>query len=96
MADPSKPDPTAEDGAKAESGGATPAKKKKSPVDFLKQVVGRSVIVKLNSGVEYRGVLACLDGFMNIALEQVRNTSSLGMRYIPIPIPISISISISG
>lgn len=50
-------------------GGA--ARKKKSPVDFLKQVVGRSVIVKLNSGVEYRGVLACLDGFMNIALEQV-------------------------
>ena len=26
--------------------------------------------VKLNSGIEYRGVLACLDGFMNIAMEQ--------------------------
>jgi U6 snRNA-associated Sm-like protein LSm6 len=34
------------------------------------QVIGRPVIVKLNSGVDYRGVLACLDGFMNIALEQ--------------------------
>ena len=43
---------------------------KKSPADFLKQVIGRPVVVKLNSGVEYRGVLACLDGFMNIALEQ--------------------------
>jgi U6 snRNA-associated Sm-like protein LSm6 len=28
------------------------------------------VVVKLNSGVEYHGVLACLDGFMNIAMEQ--------------------------
>lgn len=26
--------------------------------------------VKLNSGIEYRGVLACLDGYMNIAMEQ--------------------------
>jgi U6 snRNA-associated Sm-like protein LSm6 len=28
------------------------------------------VVVKLNSGVDYRGILACLDGFMNIAMEQ--------------------------
>ena len=27
----------------------------KSPSDFLKGVLGRSVIVKLNSGVDYRG-----------------------------------------
>jgi len=40
-----------------------------SPTDFLKQVVGRQVIVRLNSGVDYRGVLSCLDGYMNIALE---------------------------
>ncbi|KAI9578882.1 U6 snRNA-associated Sm-like protein LSm6 [Glossina fuscipes] len=32
--------------------------------------VGRPVVVKLNSGVDYRGVLACLDGYMNIALDQ--------------------------
>lgn len=43
---------------------------KKNPTDFLKQVIGKPVIVKLNSGVTYRGVLACLDGFMNIAMEQ--------------------------
>ena len=30
----------------------------------------RPVVVKLNSGVDYRGILACLDGFMNIAMEQ--------------------------
>ena len=56
-----------------------------SPTDFLKNVVGKRVIVRLNSGVDYRGlqamtclesmlivlgVLSCLDGYMNIALEQ--------------------------
>ena len=30
----------------------------KSPSDFLKAVLGRSVVVKLNSGVEYRGEMA--------------------------------------
>mmetsp|Transcript_42589 Transcript_42589/g.117890 ORF Transcript_42589/g.117890 Transcript_42589/m.117890 type:complete len:81 (+) Transcript_42589:41-283(+) len=41
-----------------------------NPSDFLKTVLGRPVVVKLNSGVDYRGVLACLDGYMNIAMEQ--------------------------
>nr|ACO11959.1 U6 snRNA-associated Sm-like protein LSm6 [Lepeophtheirus salmonis]ACO11972.1 U6 snRNA-associated Sm-like protein LSm6 [Lepeophtheirus salmonis] len=40
------------------------------PKDFLKQILGRPVLVKLNSGSDYRGVLSCLDGHMNIALEQ--------------------------
>ncbi|KAK2157957.1 hypothetical protein LSH36_180g01090 [Paralvinella palmiformis] len=44
--------------------------RKQTPSDFLKQITGRPVVVKLNSGVDYRGVLACLDGYMNIALEQ--------------------------
>ena len=43
---------------------------KQTPSDFLKQIVGWPVVVKLNSGVDYQGVLACLDGYMNIALEQ--------------------------
>jgi U6 snRNA-associated Sm-like protein LSm6 len=43
---------------------------KRNPADFLKQVIGKSVVVQLNSGVTYKGVLACLDGFMNIAMEQ--------------------------
>ena len=43
---------------------------KKNPSDFLRQVLGKPVVVELNSGVNYRGILACLDGFMNIAMEQ--------------------------
>jgi len=54
---------------------------KRSPADFLKQALGRNVTVKLNNGLEYQGdiisfmalllgILACLDGFMNIVLEQ--------------------------
>lgn len=46
------------------------ASSKYQPSDFLKAVLGRPVIVKLNSGVSYRGILACLDGYMNIAMEQ--------------------------
>ncbi|KAI7882983.1 U6 snRNA-associated Sm-like protein LSm6 [Lichtheimia hyalospora FSU 10163] len=41
----------------------------RSPTDFLSTVLGRQVLVKLNSGINYRGILACLDGYMNIALE---------------------------
>ena len=66
----------------------------KTPAEFLKAIKGMHVLVKLNSGVDYRGeargavqraagpiadvpsfllragVLACLDGYMNIAMEQ--------------------------
>ncbi|KAI0089791.1 hypothetical protein BDY19DRAFT_992754 [Irpex rosettiformis] len=41
-----------------------------SPTDFLKGVVGKRVVVRLTSGVDYKGILSCLDGYMNIALEQ--------------------------
>ena len=70
-----------------------PPAQKNNPADFLKTILGRPVVVKLNSGVDYRGaratkshfatrdhgltmrarfagVLACLDGYMNIAMEQ--------------------------
>ena len=52
---------------------ATQAASKSSastPGQFVQSIVGMPVSVKLNSGVEYRGILACLDGFMNLALEQ--------------------------
>ncbi|KAJ1881775.1 U4/U6-U5 snRNP complex subunit lsm6, partial [Coemansia sp. S17] len=49
---------------------AAAAVAKKSPTDFLNHILGRRVFVRLNSGIDYRGVLACLDGYMNIALEQ--------------------------
>ncbi|KAI8354187.1 U6 snRNA-associated Sm-like protein LSm6 [Blakeslea trispora] len=44
----------------------------RSPTDFLSTVLGQTVQVKLNSGIDYRGTLACLDGYMNIALENTK------------------------
>lgn len=59
----------------------------RTPTDFLSTVLGKTVKVKLNSGIDYKGnnlnilngtrklnldligTLACLDGYMNIALE---------------------------
>ena len=38
--------------------------------DFLKSMLGKQVLVKLNDGIEYKGKLACLDGFMNVTLSQ--------------------------
>ena len=35
------------------------AQQKNNPADFLKQVLGRPVVVKLNSGVDYRGTPCC-------------------------------------
>jgi U6 snRNA-associated Sm-like protein LSm6 len=52
------------------SDSATTGLERKNPSDFLRNVLGKQVVVQLNSGVHYRGVLACLDGFMNIAMEQ--------------------------
>lgn len=48
----------------------TASEHKTTPADFLKSISGKSVVVKLNSGVDYRGHLACLDAFMNVVLEQ--------------------------
>lgn len=39
-----------------------------SPVEFLKEAIGRIVIVKLSNEEEYRGMLICLDGTMNVVL----------------------------
>ncbi|KAG1803039.1 uncharacterized protein BJ212DRAFT_1397181 [Suillus subaureus] len=33
-------------------------------------MVRKKVIVCPTSGIDYRGILSCLDGYMNIALEQ--------------------------
>ncbi|KAL2623531.1 hypothetical protein R1flu_003736 [Riccia fluitans] len=54
----------------AVGGNSTGVLSAKTPADFLKSIRGRPVVVKLNSGVDYRGILACLDGYMNIAMEQ--------------------------
>lgn len=67
----------------------------RTPAEFLQAIKGKPVVVKLNSGVDYKGksqtchaapqmdacahrsspdlfpgMLACLDGYMNIAMEQ--------------------------
>ncbi|CRH01149.1 U6 snRNA-associated Sm-like protein LSm6, putative [Plasmodium relictum] len=41
-----------------------------SPKDFVENLKGRAVIVRLNNGTDYKGILACLDERMNVALEQ--------------------------
>lgn len=84
----------------------------KTPAEFLKSIKGKAVLVKLNSGIDYRGkrpappnpslsssfalgrffaksvealkgsprlragMLACLDGYMNIAMEQTEVRAS--------------------
>ena len=58
--------------------------RKQNPSEFLRQIIGKPVVVKLNSGVDYRGILACLDGYMNIALEQTEeyvNGQVIGLHY---------------
>ena len=39
------------------------------PADFLRQILGRPAVVKVNNGAEYRGNLVCLDGYLNIVME---------------------------
>lgn len=103
--------------------------RKQTPSDFLKQIIGRPVVVKLNSGADYRGtpafsyvfkienfrfagqnnqalfiwticvtrlikqeccvflvlgVLACLDSYMNIALEQTEEYVNGQVYYSPV------------
>ena len=33
--------------------------RKQTPSEFLKQIIGKPVVVKLNSGVDYRGERTC-------------------------------------
>ncbi|WOO76860.1 U6 snRNA-associated Sm-like protein LSm6 [Vanrija pseudolonga] len=40
-----------------------------SPSDFLKNIVGKKVKVRIGNGIDYHGLLTCLDGYMNVALE---------------------------
>ncbi len=51
-------------------------RKVRSPAEFLKLVIGQNVIVRLHSGTDYKGQLVCLDGFMNIALENAEEWSN--------------------
>ncbi|RKF72673.1 U6 snRNA-associated Sm-like protein LSm6 [Golovinomyces cichoracearum] len=40
------------------------------PSNFLSEIIGSSVTVKLNSGIIYKGELVAIDGYMNISLEK--------------------------
>ncbi|PSR97510.1 hypothetical protein BD289DRAFT_480018 [Coniella lustricola] len=51
-----------------------PSTESRDPSAFLSSIIGQVVIVKLNSGVQYKGELQSVDGYMNIALE---NTNEL-------------------
>ena len=46
------------------------AGKATTPSDLLRDIRGRQVVVRLTTGVDYKGILACLDGYMNVAMEQ--------------------------
>ena len=39
--------------------------------EFLKLIKGNSVIVKLNDGACYKGTFICMDGNLNVVLENV-------------------------
>jgi uncharacterized protein YaaR (DUF327 family) len=39
----------------SESTATITTNRKQTPSEFLKQIIGRAVVVKLNSGVDYRG-----------------------------------------
>ena len=43
-----------------------------NPADFLKTILGRPVVVKLNSGVDYRGALLLLRGFCGARVDHHR------------------------
>merc|ERR1712151_1006255 len=51
--------------------------KQRTPSDFLKSILGRPINVRLSNGTDYRGILACLDGYMNIAMEQTEEYDSV-------------------
>ncbi|KAK6880050.1 U6 snRNA-associated Sm-like protein LSm6 [Candida tropicalis] len=42
---------------------------KTDPSKFLSDIIGSMVTVKLHNGVEYKGNLQTIDGFMNVVLE---------------------------
>lgn len=40
--------------------------------EFITELTGKEVIVKLTSAIEYHGLLQAVDGFMNITLQNTR------------------------
>lgn len=42
--------------------------RKQTPSEFLKQIIGKPVVVKLNSGVDYRGELVSYRGTLAVRI----------------------------
>ena len=47
---------------------ATPASAG-TPASFIKELRGKAVTARLTTGVDYKGILVVIDGYMNVALE---------------------------
>lgn len=45
---------------------------KAAPSKFLSDILESAVMVKLHNGVQYRGKLQSIDGYMNIVLENTK------------------------
>ena len=43
---------------------------KTDPSNFLSDIIGSSVVVKLLNGIQYSGNLQSIDGFMNVVLDE--------------------------
>lgn len=57
---------------------------KTDPSQFLSDIIGSSVSVKLHNGVEYHGNLQSIDGYMNVVLEETAELVAgqpLGKKY---------------
>ncbi|KAF4678294.1 U4/U6-U5 snRNP complex subunit lsm6 [Perkinsus chesapeaki] len=68
-------------------GATAAAANRRTPGDFLREVRGCGVRVRLNNGTDYTGRLLALDGFMNLAMDEAVefpygvNSGSEGRRY---------------
>jgi U6 snRNA-associated Sm-like protein LSm6 len=54
------------------------SKSSRSPGDFLKRLIGSTVIVRLHSSTEFHGRLVSLDGYLNIALSNAEERLGSG------------------
>jgi U6 snRNA-associated Sm-like protein LSm6 len=57
--------------AEVEASGG-PSDGKVDPSKFLSDILHSAVMVKLHNGVQYRGKLQSIDGYMNIVLENTK------------------------
>ena len=63
--------------------------RKQTPSDFLKQIIGRPVVVKLNSGVDYRGKVSGASSLLVSAREVTKyavDQKSLGCQQVLHPL----------